>query len=228
MIFIKFRKEDVYMPDITALFYVAIMAFYLLRSNDGSKLVIAVMALAAIPLFTDNYWQWLQLSGLLSILIVIIEKMKVDATAVGAIGVLVALFMGAFILSILINTVLVFVSNFEFSTFNVKNPLNYEWSTSILWLYCLAFVIQLFVILRSIKKPKALFDSNIIGLSLAVLPHYCGSFLYGLMLSVAIIATLYLVAFVLKTNSEQRFEFTYNGMCVLLTSCLVKGIMNAF
>ena len=213
------------MLDVTALFYIAVMAFYLLRSNDD--LIITVMALAFIPLFTDNYWQWLQLSGLLSILIVIIERMKVDATAVGAIGVLV-LFIGAFILSILINTVLVFVSNFEFSTFNVKNPLNYEWSTSILWLYCLAFVIQLFVILRSIKKPKALFDSNIIGFALAVLPHYCGSFLYGLMLSVAIIATLYLVAFVLKTNSEQRFEFTYNGMCALLTSCLVKGIMNAF
>lgn len=213
------------MLDVTALFYIAVMAFYLLRSNDD--LIITVMALAFIPLFTDNYWQWLQLSGLLSILIVIIERMKVDATAVGAIGVLV-LFIGAFILSILINTVLVFVSNFEFSTFNVKNPLNYEWSTSILWLYCLAFVIQLFVILRSIKKPKALFDSNIIGFALAVLPHYCGSFTYGLMLSVAIIAILYLVAFVLKTNSEQRFEFTYNGMCVLLTSCLVKGIMNAF
>jgi hypothetical protein len=213
------------MLDVTALFYIAVMAFYLLRSNDD--LIITVMALAFIPLFTDNYWQWLQLSGLLSILIVIIERMKVDATAVGAIGVLV-LFIGAFILSILINTVLVFVSNFEFSTFNVKNPLNYEWSTSILWLYCLAFVIQLFVILRSIKKPKALFDSNIIGFALAVLPHYCGSFTYGLMLSVAIIAILYLVAFVLKTNSEQRFEFTYNGMCALLTSCLVKGIMNAF
>ena len=213
------------MLDVTALFYIAVMAFYLLRSNDD--LIITVMALAFIPLFTDDYWQWLQLSGLLSILIVIIERMKVDATAVGAIGVLV-LFIGAFILSILINTVLVFVSNFEFSTFNVKNPLNYEWSTSILWLYCLAFVIQLFVILRSIKKPKALFDSNIIGFALAVLPHYCGSFTYGLMLSVAIIAILYLVAFVLKTNSEQRFEFTYNGMCALLTSCLVKGIMNAF
>jgi len=213
------------MLDVTALFYIAVMAFYLLRSNDD--LIITVMALAFIPLFTDDYWQWLQLSGLLSIFIVIIERMKVDATAVGAIGVLV-LFIGAFILSILINTVLVFVSNFEFSTFNVKNPLNYEWSTSILWLYCLAFVIQLFVILRSIKKPKALFDSNIIGFALAVLPHYCGSFTYGLMLSVAIIAILYLVAFVLKTNSEQRFEFTYNGMCALLTSCLVKGIMNAF
>ena len=122
------------MPDVTALFYIAIMAFYLLGSNDGSKLIITTIVLAAIPLFTSDYWQWLQLSGLLSVIILIIEK---EATAGGAIAVLVALFIGAFIVSVIINTGLTFSSNFKLSTFEVKAPLSYGWSTHIIWLYCL-------------------------------------------------------------------------------------------
>ncbi|MBH0027278.1 hypothetical protein I6F53_09785 [Pseudoalteromonas sp. SWN29] len=216
------------MPDVTDLFYIAIMAFYLLRSNDGSKLIITTIVLAAIPLFTSDYWQWLQLSGLLSVIILIIEKEKAGATAGGAIAVLVALFIGAFIVSIIINAAWTFTSNFKLSTFEVKAPLSYGWSTHIIWLYCLTFVIPLFAILRGIKKPVAFFGTNLTALALAVLPHYCGSFIYGLMLSVAIIASLYLVAFVFKTDSEQRFMFTYMGMSGLLTSCIVKGVMVAY
>jgi len=95
-------------------------------------------------------------------------------------------------------------------------------------LYSLTFVIPLFAILRGIKKPVAFFGTNLTALALAVLPHYSGSFIYGLMLSVAIITSLYLVAFVFKTDSEQRFMFTYMGMSGLLTSCIVKGIMVAY
>ena len=216
------------MPDVTALFYIAIMAFYLLRSNDGSKLIITTIVLAAIPLFTSDYWQWLQLSGLLSVIILIIEKEKAGATAGGAIAVLVALFIGAFIASIIINAAWTFTSSFKVASFTVKSPLSYEWSTAIILLYGLSFAIPLFAVLRKVKEPIAFFGTNLIALSLAVLPHFCGSFIYGVMLSVVIITTLFLVAFVLKRNTEQRFMFTYMTMSGLLTSCIAKGIMVAY
>ncbi|MEI8641441.1 hypothetical protein P4S68_11515 [Pseudoalteromonas sp. Hal099] len=49
------------MPDITALFYIAIMAFYLLHKNEEAKILVPVIGFAAIPLFSNDYWQWFQL-----------------------------------------------------------------------------------------------------------------------------------------------------------------------
>jgi len=37
------------MPDVTALFYIAIMAFYLLHKNEEAKILVPVIGFAAIP-----------------------------------------------------------------------------------------------------------------------------------------------------------------------------------
>ncbi|MEL0631726.1 hypothetical protein V6237_03000 [Pseudoalteromonas carrageenovora] len=45
------------MPDVTALIYIAIMAFYLLHKNEEDKILVPIIGFAAIPLFSNDYWQ---------------------------------------------------------------------------------------------------------------------------------------------------------------------------
>ncbi|WP_165725629.1 hypothetical protein [Pseudoalteromonas sp. SA25] len=102
------------MPDVTALFYIAIMAFYLLRSNDGSKLIITTIVLAAIPLFTSDYWQWFKVSVGLGIYVLMVEKAKAGYTGGGAVSAFAMFFMVAFLVSIFIKTIFSVAINFSF------------------------------------------------------------------------------------------------------------------
>ncbi|MGO2235379.1 MAG: hypothetical protein ACTH5B_15010 [Marinomonas sp.] len=79
------------------LIYVVIMALYFLRKEDGNKLIIAMAGLTAIPLFTDDYWHWLQLSAALSVAILVVEGSKAGPTGGGAIVALFAFFWSLFL-----------------------------------------------------------------------------------------------------------------------------------
>ncbi|MBU1296723.1 MAG: hypothetical protein KJ609_11675 [Gammaproteobacteria bacterium] len=208
--------------------YVVINALYFLRKEDGNKLIIAMAGLTAIPLFTDDYWHWLQLSAALSVAILVVEGSKAGPTGGGAIVALFAFFLVAFFISIIIKTVWTFFTDFSFSTFHLDGPLSYEWPTYVIALYGLAIILALTAIFRSNKETLELQNINIAALGFAALPHFCGSFLYGMALSLSIVAILFLLAIIRKIDSEQRFLFAYSTLGIIPGSFLVKGIMVAF
>ena len=102
------------MPDITALFYIAIMAFYLLHKNEEAKILAPVIGFAAIPLFSNDYWQWFKVSVGLGIYVLMVEKAKAGYTGGGAVSAFAMFFMVAFLVSIFIKTMLAIVLNFSF------------------------------------------------------------------------------------------------------------------
>ena len=215
------------MPDFIILVYIAIMAFYFFQKDDGKSFFI-IMALPFIPLFNDDYWLWLPLSAALSVVLLIIEGYKAGPTAGGAAVAFFFFSIGAFGVSIAIKTGWTFLSNFSFSTFHLNNPLSYEWPTYVIALYGLAVVLSLLTIFRSNKESLELTRIHISAFAFAALPHFCGSFLYGMALSLGLFAILFLLAVIRKINPEQRFLFAYTTLGIIPGSVLIKGIMVAF
>lgn len=215
------------MPDFIILVYIAIMAFYFFQKDDGKSFFI-IMALPFIPLFSDDYWLWLPLSAALSVLLLIIEGYKAGPTAGGAVVAFFFFSVGAFGVSIAIKTAWAFLSDFSFSSFHLNNPLSYEWPTYVIVLYGLAVVLSLLTIFRSNKESLELTHIHISAFAFAALPHFCGSFLYGMALSLGLFAILFLLALIRKINPEQRFLFAYTTLSAIPGSFLIKGIMVAF
>ncbi|KPZ53630.1 hypothetical protein AN391_03282 [Pseudoalteromonas sp. P1-13-1a] len=210
------------MPDVTALFYIAIMAFYLLHKNEEAKILVPVIGFAAIPLFSNDYWQWFQLSAALSVVVIVIEKEKAGYTGGGAVSAFAAFFIGALLVSIFIHATSSAVTSLKSTNFNFKHPLSYEWSREVVILYASSFITALLGILFNVRMPAAHNGLVIIAGLLAVLPHFCGSFLYGLALSVIIIVVTFLVALVKKAQEEARVTFLCIGAGLMQVSCLVK------
>ncbi|TMP03452.1 hypothetical protein CWC11_13790 [Pseudoalteromonas sp. S3178] len=210
------------MPDITALFYIAIMAFYLLHKNEEAKILAPVIGFAAIPLFSNDYWQWFQLSAALSVVVIVIEKEKAGYTGGGAVSAFAAFFIGALLVSIFIHATSSAVTSLNSTSFNFKHPLSYEWPRHIVILYAFAFVFALLGVLLNAHMLVAFYGALIIACLLAVLPHFCGSFLYGIALSVTIIVVTFAMAFIKKAQEEARFIFAYIGAGLMLVSSLVK------
>ena len=215
------------MPDFIILAYIAIMAFYFFQKDDGKTFFI-IMALPFIALFSDDYWLWLPVSAALSVVLLIIEGYKAGPTAGGAVVAFFFFSVGAFIVSVIIKTAWVFFSDFRFSTFHLDNPLSYEWPTYVMALYGLAFVLTLITIFRSNKETLELTRIHITAFAFAALPHFCGSFLYGMALSFGLFAVLFLLAVIRKINREQRFLFAYTTLSLIPGSFLLKGIIIAF
>lgn len=215
------------MPDFIILVYIAIIAFYFFQKDDGKSFFI-IMALPFIPLFSGDYWLWLQLSAALSVVLLIIEGCKAGPTAGGAVVAFFFFSVGAFGVSIAIKTVWTFLSDFSFSTFHLNNPLSYEWPTYVIVLYGLAVVLSLLTIFRSNKENLELTHIHISAFAFAALPHFCGSFLYGMALSLVLFAILFLLAVIRKINPEQRFLFAYTTLGIIPGSFLLKGIIVAF
>ncbi|KPW05520.1 hypothetical protein [Pseudoalteromonas sp. P1-11] len=210
------------MPDVTALFYIAIMAFYLLHKNKEAKILVPVIGFAAIPLFSNDYWQWFQLSAALSVVVIVIEKEKAGYTGGGAVSAFAAFFIGALLVSIVIHATSSAVTSLNSTNFNFKHPLSYAWPREVVILYASAFITALLGILFNVRMLVAFYGAVIIACLLAVLPHFCGSFLYGLALSVIIIVVTFAVAFIKKAQEEARFIFAYIGAGLIQVSCLVK------
>ncbi|BED90174.1 hypothetical protein PspMM1_26420 [Pseudoalteromonas sp. MM1] len=210
------------MPDITALFYIAIMAFYLLHKNEEAKILVPVIGFAAIPLFSNDYWQWFQLSVALSVVVIVIEKEKAGYRGGGAVSAFAAFFIGALLVSIFIHATSSAVTSVSTANFSFKAPLSYEWPRHIVILYASAFTAALLGILFNVRMPVAHNGVVIIAGLLAALPHFCGSFLYGLALSVIIIVVTFLVALIKKEQEEARVTFIYIGAGLMQVSCLVK------
>ena len=215
------------MPDFIILVYIAIMTFYFFQKDDGKSFFI-IMALPFIPLFSDDYWLWLQLSAALSVLLLIIEGYKAGPTAGGAVVAFFFFSVGAFVVSIIIKTAWTFLSNFSFSTFHLNNPLSYEWPTYVIALYGLAVALSLVTIFRSNKESLELTHIHISAFAFAALPHFCGSFLYGMALSLGLFAILFLLTIIRKINPEQRFLFAYTTLGIIPGSFILKGIIVAF
>ena len=55
------------MNDVTPFLYIAILAFYFLHKNEEGKILVPIVAFAAIPLFSNDYWLWFKVSIGLSI-----------------------------------------------------------------------------------------------------------------------------------------------------------------
>ena len=210
------------MPDVTALFYIAIMAFYLLHKNEEAKILVPVIGFAAIPLFSNDYWQWFQLSAALSVVVIVIEKEKAGYTGGGAVSAFAAFFIGALLVSIFIHATSSAVTSLNSTNFNFKHPLSYAWPREVVILYASAFIAALLGILFNVRMLVAFYGAVIIAGLLAVLPHFCGSFLYGLALSVIIIVVTFAVAFIKKAQEEACFIFAYIGAGLIQVSCLVK------
>ena len=210
------------MPDVTALFYIAIMAFYLLHKNEEAKILVPVIGFAAIPLFSNDYWQWFQLSAALSVVVIVIEKEKAGYTGGGAVSAFAAFFIGALLVSIFIYATSSAVTSLNSTNFNFKHPLSYAWPREVVILYASAFITALLGILFNVRMLVAFYGAVIIACLLAVLPHFCDSFLYGLALSVVIIVVTFAVAFIKKAQEEARFIFAYIGVGLIQVSCLVK------
>jgi len=210
------------MPDVTALIYIAIMAFYLLHKNEEAKILVPVIGFAAIPLFSNDYWLWFKVSVGLGIYVLMLEKAKAGYTGAGAISAFAAFFFGALLVSVFIHAISSTVTSFNAASFNFTLPLSYEWPRHIVNLYAFAFISALLGILFNVRMPVAHNSVVIIAGLLAVLPHFCGSFLYGLALSVIIIVVTFLVALIKKAQEEARVTFIYIGAGLMQVSCLVK------
>jgi hypothetical protein len=44
------------MSDVTPFLYIAVLAFYFLHKNEEGKILVPIVAFAAIPLFSNDYW----------------------------------------------------------------------------------------------------------------------------------------------------------------------------
>ncbi|GAA58170.1 hypothetical protein P20652_0021 [Pseudoalteromonas sp. BSi20652] len=102
------------MPDVTALFYIAIMAFYLLHKNEEDKILVPIIGFAVIPLFSNDYWLWFKVSVGLGIYVLMVEKAKAGYTGGGAVSAFAMFFMVAFLVSIFIKTIFSVAINFSF------------------------------------------------------------------------------------------------------------------
>ena len=87
------------------------MAFYFLHKNEEGKILVPIVAFAAIPLFSNDYWLWFKVSIGLSIYVLMVEKAKAGYTGGGAVSVFAMLFVWAYIVSIVINTVISVTAN---------------------------------------------------------------------------------------------------------------------
>ena len=87
------------------------MAFYFLHKNEEGKILVPIVAFSAIPLFSNDYWLWFKVSIGLSIYVLIVEKAKAGYTGGGAVSAFAAFFIGAYIVSIVINTVISVTAN---------------------------------------------------------------------------------------------------------------------
>lgn len=87
------------------------MAFYFLHKNEEGKILVPIVAFAAIPLFSNDYWLWFKVSIGLSIYVLMVEKAKAGYTGGGAVSAFAMFFIGAYIVSIVINTVISVMAN---------------------------------------------------------------------------------------------------------------------
>lgn len=126
------------------------------------------------------------------------------------------------LVSIFIHATSSAVTSVSTANFSFKAPLSYEWPRHIVILYASAFTAALLGILFNVRMPVAHNGVVIIAGLLAALPHFCGSFLYGLALSVIIIVVTFLVALIKKEQEEARVTFIYIGAGLMQVSCLVK------
>lgn len=99
------------MSDVTPFLYIAVLAFYFLHKNEEGKILVPIVAFAAIPLFSNDYWLWFKVSIGLSIYVLMVEKAKAGYTGGGAVSAFAMLFIGAYIVSIVINTVISVMAN---------------------------------------------------------------------------------------------------------------------
>lgn len=102
------------MSDVTPFFYIAVMAFYFLHKNEEGKILVPIVAFAAIPLFSNDYWLWFKVSIGLSIYVLMVEKAKAGYTGGGAVSAFAAFFIGAYIVSALMHTVMFIVADISF------------------------------------------------------------------------------------------------------------------
>jgi len=99
------------MNDVTPFLYIAILAFYFLHKNEEVKILVPIFAFAAIPLFSNDYWLWFKVSIGLSIYVLMVEKAKAGYTGGGAVSAFAIFFIGAYIVSIVINAVISVTAN---------------------------------------------------------------------------------------------------------------------
>ncbi|MGO3787049.1 hypothetical protein [Pseudoalteromonas prydzensis] len=94
------------MSDVTPFLYIAVLAFYFLHKNEEGKILVPIVAFAAIPLFSNDYWLWFKVSIGLSIYVLMVEKAKAGYTGGGAVSAFAIFSIEAYLVSALMHTVL--------------------------------------------------------------------------------------------------------------------------
>ena len=102
------------MSDVTPFLYIAVLAFYFLHKNEEGKILVPIIAFAAIPLFTNDYWLWFKVSIGLGIYVLMVEKAKAGYTEAGAVSAFAAFFIAAYLVSALMHTVMFMVADISF------------------------------------------------------------------------------------------------------------------